>query len=103
MKKQGERIDNRSGELSAWRGRVARCRYRLWRGRIDAGTHKEEQVDEKDGDEDKATDEDVRAESHDGLVFGKVRRRDVVMFVVAFVVMLVHANQLTGKHGLRAI
>ena len=42
-------------------------------------------------------------ESEDGFVFGKVRGRDVARLVVAFVAVLVHADKLTGKRGLRAI
>ena len=41
-------------------------------GGIDARTYKQKQVDEEDGDENEASDEDMRTESHNSLVLGKV-------------------------------
>lgn len=57
--------------------------------------HQKKQIDEKDGDEDEAADEDVRSESHHGFVFGKVGGWDVFVLMVAFVVGFVHADKLT--------
>jgi hypothetical protein len=72
---------------------------RPWRSwGIDAGAHQEKQIDKKDGDEDEAADEDVWSEAHHGFVARKVRRRDVVGFVIAFV----HAHKLTSPMRERA-
>jgi hypothetical protein len=68
-------------------------RCRSWR--IDAGTHQEKKVHDKDDDEDEASDEDVGPEAHHGFVAGKVRRWDVFVLVVAFVVVFGHAHKLT--------
>jgi hypothetical protein len=79
-----------------------RCWSRLRRWGVDAGAHQQKQVDEKDGDENEAADEDVRFESEHGFVAGKVGGRDVFVLVVAFVVVFVHADQLTWQTRLRA-
>jgi hypothetical protein len=79
------------------------CWSRLWQSwRVDAGAHQEKQIDEKDGDKDKTTDEDVGAETEDGSMFGKVGGRDVVVLVAAFVMMFGHAHQLICKMRLSA-
>ena len=85
------------GVVSCWLGCGGRWRG-LWRSRgIDAGTHQEKQVHEKDDDKDEATDEDVRPKAHYGFVAGKVRRWDVFVLVVAFVGMFGHAHKLTSQ------
>jgi hypothetical protein len=61
-------------------------------GRVDAGAHQQKKIDEENGDENEAADEDVRAESHDGFMPGKVRRWDVAVLVVAFVIVFGHAD-----------
>ena len=89
-------------ELCAGGRLVVRCgSILLGSRRIDAGTHKEKQIDEKDGDEDEAADEDVGAKSHDRFVFGEIGRRDVVLLVIAFVMVFGHADKLTwARQGL---
>jgi hypothetical protein len=84
------------------RGRSG-CWSGLWRGRrIDAGAHEEKQIDEQDRDEHETADEDVGAESEHGFMFGKVRRWDVFVLVVAFVMMFWHADKLTSRMQLHA-
>ncbi len=79
---------------SAW-ALVGRCRggggWRVagLRG-PDLWTHKKQEVEEEDRDEDEATDEDVRTESHVGFVLREVRGRDVSVLVI------MHAYQLRG-------
>ncbi len=73
-------------------GWVARSRLGL---RPDAGAHQKKQIDEEDGDQDEAADEDVRPESEYGFVAGKVGRGDVVVLVFVFV----HADKLMWKWG----
>jgi hypothetical protein len=79
-----------------WRRGRAGCWSRLWRSwGIDTGAHEEKQIDEQDGDEDEAADEDVGTESEHCFMARKVGGRDVVVLVIAFVIMFVHAHQLT--------
>ncbi len=61
--------------------------------RVDSRAHKQKQIDEEDGDEDEAADEDVRSKPHDCFMFGEVKRRDVSVLMVAFV----HADKLTPE------
>jgi hypothetical protein len=87
--------------LGSGRECSARRGSRLWRSRgVDAGAHQKKKIDEKNGDEDKAADEDVRAEAEHSLMLGKVGRRDVVVLVVALVMMFRHADKLTLQKGL---
>jgi hypothetical protein len=79
-----------------------RCWSRLRRWGVYAGAHQQKQVDEKDGDEDEAADEDVWPEAEHGFVAGKIGGRDVFVLVVAFVVVFVHADQLTLRIRSRA-
>ena len=82
--------------LGTWVWRAARCGSGVLRGgRVDARAHQQQKIDDENGDEDEAADEDVRAESHDGFVPGKIRRGDVAVLVVAFVVVFGHADKLT--------
>src|SRR5262249_25072526 len=64
-------------------------------GELDAGADEKKEIDKKNCDEDEAADEDVGFEAHHGLVAGKVRRRNVFVLVVAFVMMFGHAHKLT--------
>jgi hypothetical protein len=97
MKKRHEGTMCCSGEFRSRRW----YRARRWdgpgrsRGK-DARAHEEEQVDQKYGDEDEAADEDVRPESHNGFMFWEIGRRNVVVLVVAFVVVFVHADKVTS-------
>jgi len=63
--------------------------------RPDRGAHEQKEIEEEDCNEDETADEDVRTESHVGLVLGKVRGRDVTVLVIALVIM--HAYQLRRK------
>lgn len=57
--------------------------------------NQQKQIDDEDRDQDQAADEDMGLEAENGLVLGKIRRRDVVWFVVALV--FVHADKLICK------
>jgi hypothetical protein len=83
--------------VSCWlRSRGGRRRF--WRTRgIDTRAYQKKEIDEQDGYEDKATDEDVRPEAHHGSVAGKIRRWDVFVLVVAFVAVFGHAHKLTSQ------
>jgi hypothetical protein len=78
---------------------VGRRWSRLRRWGVDAGAHQQKQVNEKDGNENEAADEDVWFKSEHGFVTGKVRGRDVFVSVIAFVVVFVHADQLTSQNA----
>jgi hypothetical protein len=99
----------RSWCVGFWRRGIAGSWSRVWWGwGIDARAYQQKQIDEQDGDENEATDEDVRPESEHCLVLGKVRRWDVLVLMVAFVVMFVHADKLSWKlsavaHGLKRL
>jgi hypothetical protein len=83
-----------SGQESGGRRRVAGGWSRFGRSwRIDPGTHQEKEIDEKDGDEDEASNEDVRPKTHHRFVLREIRGRDVIGLVLA--VVFVHAHQLT--------
>jgi hypothetical protein len=62
---------------------------------VDAGADQKQEIDEQDCDEDETADEDVGTEAHYGLVAGKIRGRDVLVLVVAFVMMFWHGDKLT--------
>ena len=64
--------------------------------RVDARAYQQKQIHDEDRDENKAADEDVGTESHDGFVFWEDRGRDVFVLVVAFVMMFGHADKLTS-------
>jgi hypothetical protein len=69
----------------------------------EADTGDKEQVDQQDGDEDEASDDDVeRAEAEDSLlgVLGKIGRRNMVLAVMVAVVGFGHGYQvLKGSMG----
>jgi hypothetical protein len=59
----------------------------------DSTVHHEEQINEQECDENETADEDVRSESEHGFVPGKVRWRNVSVFVI----VLMHGYSLVAN------
>jgi len=83
--------------LVGWRGSGCWSGSRLSGRWPDRGPHDEEEIEEEDRDEDEASDEDVRTKSHIRFVLWEVRRWDVSVFVLAIVLVIMHAYQLRRK------
>jgi hypothetical protein len=64
---------------------------------IDPRAHQKKEIDKKDGDEDEASDKDMRFEAHHGFVARQVRGWDMFVLVVTFVGVFGHAHKLTSQ------